>query len=100
MLPVTVRVKGLLRDGRYFSQVPCSVSAKGQVHPSFFVGGHMSPFRRSHAFARDVGKPSTKGSGAEGALRQALARRRLEERREAEMLKQNLYDVFSDDAQH
>lgn len=60
----------------------------------------MSPMRRSHAFARDVGKRSTKGSGAEGALRQALARRRLEERREAEILKQQLYDVFSDDAQH
>jgi len=28
-----------------------------------------------------------------------MARRRLEERREAQMLKQQLYDVFSDEAQ-
>lgn len=59
----------------------------------------MSPFRRSNAFARDMSKSSAKGRGADGALRQALARRRLEERREAEMLKQQLYDVFSDDIQ-
>lgn len=59
----------------------------------------MSPFRRSTAFARDMGKSPTKGRGGESALRQALARRRLEERREAQMLKQQLYDVFSDDAQ-
>lgn len=59
----------------------------------------MSPFRRSTAFARDMGKSPTKGRGGESALRQALARRRLEERREAQMLKQQLYDVFSDDVQ-
>lgn len=59
----------------------------------------MSPFRRSTAFARDLGKASAKGRGADGALRQALARRRLEERREAQMLKQQLFDVFSDDGQ-
>lgn len=59
----------------------------------------MSPFRRSSAFARDMGKGSAKGRGTEGALRQALARRRLEERREAQVLKQQLYDVFNDDAQ-
>ena len=57
----------------------------------------MSPFRRTTAFARDVGKSSAKGRGPESALRQALARRRLEERREAEMLKQQLFDVFHDD---
>lgn len=59
----------------------------------------MSPFRRSTAFARDMGKSPSKGRGGESALRQALARRRLEERREAQMLKQQLYDVFSDDVQ-
>lgn len=59
----------------------------------------MSPFRRTTAFARDMGKSPTKGRGGESALRQALARRRLEERREAQMLKQQLYDVFSDDVQ-
>lgn len=59
----------------------------------------MSPIRRSSAFARDMGKGSAKGRGGESALRQALARRRLEERREAQMLKQQLYDVFNDDAQ-
>ncbi len=59
----------------------------------------MSPFRRTTAFARDVGKSSTKGRSGDGALRQAMARRRLEERREAEMLKQNLYDVFADEQQ-
>ncbi|MFN2309257.1 MAG: PA3496 family putative envelope integrity protein [Gammaproteobacteria bacterium] len=59
----------------------------------------MSPFRRSNAFARDMGKATAKGRGGESALRQALARRRLEERREAQMLKQQLYDVFSDDGQ-
>ncbi len=32
---------------------------------------------------------------SDSALRQALARRRLEERREAEMLRQQCYDVFS-----
>ncbi|MBI5463303.1 MAG: hypothetical protein HY941_14060 [Gammaproteobacteria bacterium] len=58
----------------------------------------MSPFRRTTAFARDMGKGAAKGRGADGALRQALARRRLEERREAQMLKQQLYDVFSDDS--
>ena len=57
----------------------------------------MSPFRRTTALARDMGKSPTKGRGGEGALRQALARRRLEERREAQMLKQQLYDVFNDD---
>lgn len=60
----------------------------------------MSPFRRSSAFARDMGKGSAKGRGGDNALRQALARRRLEERREAQVLKQQLYDVLSDDAQH
>lgn len=59
----------------------------------------MSPFRRSTAFARDLGKSPAKGRGGESALRQALARRRLEERREAQILKQQLYDVFSDDVQ-
>ena len=57
----------------------------------------MSPFRRSTAFARDTGKGATRGRSTDGALRQALARRRLEERREAQMLKQHLYDVFSED---
>lgn len=65
----------------------------------FDEGGYMSPFRRSNAFARDMGKTSAKGSGGAGALRQAMARRRLEERREAQILKQQLYDVFSDDGQ-
>jgi hypothetical protein len=46
-----------------------------------------------------MGKSSSKGRGGEAALRQAMARRRLEERREAQMLKQQLYDVFSDEAQ-
>ncbi|MDV3237770.1 MAG: hypothetical protein LOY58_02830 [Gammaproteobacteria bacterium] len=59
----------------------------------------MSPIRRASAFARDMGKSSSKGRGGEAALRQAMARRRLEERREAQMLKQQLYDVFSDEAQ-
>lgn len=58
----------------------------------------MNQFRRTTAIARDMGKGATKGRGADGALRQALARRRLEERREAQMLKQQLYDVFSDDS--
>lgn len=44
-----------------------------------------------------MSKSPAKGRGGEGALRQALARRRLEERREAQMLKQQLYDVFTDD---
>lgn len=57
----------------------------------------MNLLRRTNAFARDMGKGSAKGRGADGALRQALARRRLEERREAQMLKQHLFDVFSDD---
>ena len=59
----------------------------------------MNPFRRSNAFARDMGKASVKGRGAESALRQALARRRLEERREAQVLKQQLFDVFAEDPQ-
>ncbi|MBZ0070870.1 MAG: hypothetical protein K8I04_03965 [Gammaproteobacteria bacterium] len=59
----------------------------------------MSPIRRASAFARDVGKSSSKGKGGESALRQALARRRLEERREAQILKQQLYDVISDETQ-
>lgn len=59
----------------------------------------MSPFRRTTAFARDMGKASVRGRGTEGALRQALARRRLEERREAQMLKQQLFDVFSEEPQ-
>jgi hypothetical protein len=45
-----------------------------------------------------MGKGSAKGRGADNALRQALARRRLEVRREAQILKQHLYDVFSDDS--
>lgn len=59
----------------------------------------MNPFRRSNAFARDMGKAPVKGRGAESALRQALARRRLEERREAQVLKQQLFDVFAEDPQ-
>jgi hypothetical protein len=59
----------------------------------------MSPFRRTTAFARDMGQASVKRRGADGALRQALARRRLEERREAQILKQQLFDVFSDEPQ-
>jgi hypothetical protein len=46
-----------------------------------------------------MGKASVKRRGADGALRQALARRRLEERREAQILKQQLFDVFSDEPQ-
>lgn len=57
----------------------------------------MSPFRRTTAFARDMGKSSAKGRGSDSALRQAMARRRLEERREAEILKQQLFDVLQDD---
>ncbi|MFA7386239.1 MAG: hypothetical protein WCZ87_01110 [Thiohalobacteraceae bacterium] len=59
----------------------------------------MNPFRRSNAFARDMSKAAVKGRGAESALRQALARRRLEERREAQVLKQQLFDVFAEDPQ-
>lgn len=69
----------------------------GQCNRSVRVGGRMSQFRRTTAIARDMGKGPAKGRGADGALRQALARRRLEERREAQTLKQQLYDVFSDD---
>jgi len=46
-----------------------------------------------------MSKSSPKGRGGEAALRQAMARRRLEERREAQILKQQLYDVFSDEVQ-
>lgn len=38
-----------------------------------------------------------KAKASNTALRRAMARRRIEERREAEQLRQNLYDVFSDD---
>jgi len=46
-----------------------------------------------------MSKAAVKGRGAESALRQALARRRLEERREAQVLKQQLFDVFAEDPQ-
>lgn len=38
-----------------------------------------------------------KARAANSALRRAMARRRIEERREAEQLRQNLYDVFNDE---
>lgn len=38
-----------------------------------------------------------KARASNAALRRARARRRIEERREAEQLRQNLYDVFHDD---
>lgn len=57
----------------------------------------MSPSKHSTAFARQVSKSIAKGRGPDSALRQALARRRLEERREAQMLKQHLFDVLADD---
>lgn len=41
------------------------------------------------------GRP--KGVAALKKLRQALARRRLEEMREEELLKEQIYDVFADD---
>ncbi len=38
-----------------------------------------------------------KARASDTALRRAIARRRIEERREAEQLRQNLYDVFGDE---
>ncbi|HKK14977.1 MAG TPA: hypothetical protein VKA14_09975 [Gammaproteobacteria bacterium] len=56
----------------------------------------MSPPRQVGGEAGVARRGSGKGRGPSQALRQALARRRLEEYREAKLLEQHLHDVFTD----
>lgn len=46
---------------------------------------------------RKTGKRRRKGAAALKALRKALARRKLEEMRDEELLKEQIYDVFTDE---
>ncbi|MGA7802109.1 MAG: hypothetical protein WCC36_14995 [Gammaproteobacteria bacterium] len=57
----------------------------------------MGPVKQ--AMGRSGGARRTRGGprSASSALRQAIAKRRLEEMREAKQLRDNLYDVLSDD---
>lgn len=58
----------------------------------------MSPEKRS-SLSVSASAPARKHKhkASATALRRAIARRRIEERREAEVLRQNLYDVFNDE---
>lgn len=53
--------------------------------------------RHGDAFSREPGRPRGRGRKSEKALRQAIARRKLEERREEEWLREQIYDVLSGD---
>ncbi len=53
--------------------------------------------RHGDVFSREPGKRSGRGRKSEKALRQAIARRRLEERREEQWLREQIYDVLSGD---
>ncbi|HKJ10189.1 MAG TPA: hypothetical protein VKA76_13965 [Gammaproteobacteria bacterium] len=57
----------------------------------------MGPVKQ--ALGRGAGTRRARGAprSAGGTLRQAIAKRRLEEMREARQLRDNLYDVLSDD---
>lgn len=57
----------------------------------------MGPVKQT--LGRGAGVRRTRGTprSAGGALRQAIAKRRLEEMREAKQLRDNLYDVLSDE---
>lgn len=57
----------------------------------------MSPKRHTTSVSSTAPARKHKGKVTSNALRQAVARRRLEERREAEMLRQHLFDVFADE---
>lgn len=57
----------------------------------------MSPKRHTTSVSSTAPAKKHKGKMSSNALRQAVARRRLEERREAEQLRQHLFDVFADD---
>lgn len=57
----------------------------------------MSPKRHTTSVSSTAPARKHKGKVTSNALRQAVARRRLEERREAELLRQHLFDVFTDE---
>ncbi|WP_158675300.1 hypothetical protein [Thiohalobacter thiocyanaticus] len=57
----------------------------------------MSPKRHTTSVSATAPARKHKGKVSSNALRQAVARRRLEERREAELLRQHLFDVFADE---
>jgi hypothetical protein len=57
----------------------------------------MTRVRNRSLFGRKSGRARRKGEAALKALRKAIARRKLEQYREAKVLRDNLYDVFSDE---
>jgi hypothetical protein len=60
-------------------------------------GTVMGPVRQHTGMARVAGKGRRKGRASAKALRQAVARRKLEQRREEQYLQEQIYDVFSDE---
>ncbi len=56
----------------------------------------MSPTKQHYQLAQ-AGKSKTKGRGSAKAIRQARARRRIEELREEQFLRDSIHDVFLDE---
>ncbi|MEJ2688148.1 MAG: hypothetical protein P8124_13360 [Gammaproteobacteria bacterium] len=57
----------------------------------------MGPMKQTLGRGAGTRRPRGAPRSAGGALRQAIAKRRLEEMREAKQLRDNLYDVLSED---
>ena len=57
----------------------------------------MSAVTHDVILKRKPGKKRRKGVAALRKLRQALARKKLEEMKDEELLKQQIYDVFADE---
>jgi hypothetical protein len=57
----------------------------------------MSAVTEDVVLKRKPRKKRAKGMAALRKIRQALARKKLEEMREEEILKENIYDVFADE---
>jgi len=57
----------------------------------------MSVVTHDEVLKRKPGRKRRKGMAALRKLRQALARKKLEEMKDEELLKQQIYDVFADE---
>jgi hypothetical protein len=82
--------------------LPGVADTNSTVHPGLFSGQRkggkaMSAVTHDVIPKRKPRKKRRKGEAALRSLRRALARRKLEQMREEEILHEQIYDVFEDD---
>jgi len=87
----------------FLKPFPALADTQSTVQPACFIfgpakgGNFMSVVTHDVVLKRKPGKRRRKGMAALRKLRRALARKKLEEMQDDELLKQQLYDVFADE---